>query len=160
MRYPIVILILLVLFAMMPVEKAKKDEKRSETLIGFVLSDTEHANAKAWLNKGVEDLRAMPPLHQLLLLTTFIILVINAAVVLAYIVNSIAAIANIGVSVIVFLPLVLLAMLWSKPRRALMKRLKAHAEFGPFVSKWSTRMWQKRFRRAAREHGFASQYQY
>lgn len=158
MRYPIVFLILIALFAMMPMEKAKKDEKRSETLIGFVLSEQEHASAKQWLDSGVEDLRTMPPAHQVLLLATIIILVINAAVVLAYIVNSIAAIANIGVSVALFLPLVLLALLWSKPRRALMQRLKNHAEFGPFVSKWSTRMWKKRFRRAAREHGFASQY--
>lgn len=158
MRYPIVILILVALFAMMPMEKAKKDEKRSETLVGYVLSEQEHASAKQWLDNGVKRLRELPPMHQVLLLTTFIILIINAAVVVAYIVNSIAAIANIGISILLFLPLVLLAVVWSKPRKALMKRLKAHAEFGPFVSKFSTRMWQRRFRRAAREHGFASQY--
>lgn len=158
MRYPIVLLILALLFAVMPMEKAKKDEKRSETLVGFVLSDKEHESAKAWLDDGVESLRAMPPMHQVLLLTTIIILVINAAVVLAYIVNSIAAIANIGISILLFLPLVLLALVASKPRKALMQRLKKHAEFGPFVSKMSTRMWKRRFRRAAREHGFASQY--
>ncbi len=160
MRYPIVFLILAVLFAMMPMEKAKKDEKRSETLIGFMLSAEQHDAAKQWLDGGVQQLRQLPPAHQVLLLTTFIILIINAAVVVAYIVNSIAAIANIGVSVAMFLPLVLIAILWSKPRKALMKKLKSHAEFGPFVSKFSTRMWKKRFRRAAREHGFNSQYSY
>lgn len=160
MRYPIIFLILAVLFALMPTEKAKKDEKRSEVAIAKVFSEEEQHAVLGMLDKGVNELRAMTPLHQVLVMTTFIILIINAAVVLAYIVNSIAAIANIGVSVAIFLPLVMLAMLWSKPRKALMKRLKAHAEFGPFVSKWSTRMWQRRFRRAAREHGFASQYQY
>jgi hypothetical protein len=58
------------------------------------------------------------------------------------------------------LPLILMALVASKPRKALMLRLKKHAEFGPFVSKFSTRMWKKRFRRAAREHGFAREYSY
>ena len=159
MRYPIVFLILAVLFAMMPMEKAKKDEKRSQTLIGYVLSAEEHETVKQWLDSGVDQLREMPPADQVLLLTTIIILAINAAVVVAYLINSIAAIAGIGVSIAMFLPLVLLALLASKPRKALMQRLKKHAEFGPFVSKFSTRMWKRRFRRAAREHGFASQYQ-
>lgn len=160
MRYPIVFLILAVLFAMMPTEKAASDTKRSQTLIGYVFSPQEHDSAKQWIDGGVNELRAMPPAHQVLLLTTIIILVINAAVVVAYIINSIAAIAGIGVSIAIFLPLVLVALVASKPRKALMQRLKAHAEFGPFVSKFSTRMWKKRFRRAAREHGFASQYSY
>ena len=158
MRYPIVFIILAILFAMVPVEKAGKDEKRSQTLIAYVLSAQEHESAKQWLDGGVDRLRALPPAHQVLLLTTFIILIINAAVVLAYVIHSIAAIAGIGVSVVLLLPLILLALLASKPRKALMQRLKKHAEFGPFVSKFSTRMWKKRFRRAAREHGFASQY--
>lgn len=160
MRYGIVFIILAALFMVMPTEKAKKDEKRSEIAVAQVFSKEEQESALNMLDKAVNELREMPPLHQVLVMTTFIILIINAAVVLAYVVNSIASIANIGISVILFLPVALVALLFKSQRKPMMRRLERHPEFGPFVRKISTRMWQRRFRRAAREHGFASQYSY
>lgn len=158
MRYSIIFIILVALLAVMPMEKAKKGEERSEVAIAQVMSVEQQTAAKHWLDDHVADLRNMPPTHQLLLLTTFIILIINAAIIVSYLINSVAAILGIGVSIAMILPLVLLAIVWQKPRRALYQRMKKHAEFGPFVSKFATRMWKRRFRRAAREHGFATQY--
>jgi len=160
MRYPIIFLILAGLFMVMPTEKAKKDEKRSEVAIAHIMSKDEQKAVKNWLDTELAELREMSPLHQLLLISTMIILIINAAVIVSYLVNSVAAILGIGISIVLFAPLALVALLWSKPRKAILRKLEKHAEFGPFTRKMSTRMWKRRFRRAAREHGFASQYSY
>lgn len=158
MRYSMIFLILVALLAVMPMEKAKKGEKRSHAAIAHVMTPEKQTQVKAWLDSQVSGLRDLPPTHQLLLLTTFIILVINAAIVVSYLVNSVAAITGIGISLALIFPLLVLALVWRKPRQALYKHMKKHAEFGPFVSKLTTRMWKRRFRRAAREHGFTAQY--
>lgn len=163
MRYPIIFIILAVLIAMIPIEKPKEGEKRSDALIAYVLSDDEKQGGKAWLDNATAELRAMKPLHQLLVMTTAIILLINAGIVVSYVINSIAAIAGIGFSLAVLLPFILMALIglllgWKAPREVLKRHMKEHAEFGPFMSRISTRMWKRRFRRAAKEHGFAREY--
>jgi Flp pilus assembly protein TadB len=160
MRYPIIFLILAGLFMIMPTEKAKKDEKRSAAAIAQIMSEGEQKAMKQWLDTELADLREMSPMHQLLVISTIIILIINAAVIVAYLINSVASILGIGISIALFAPLALVALLWSKPRKSILRKLEKHAEFGPFTRKMSTRMWKRRFRRAAREHGFASQYSY
>ena len=163
MRYPLILAILCLLIAALPFEKVKKGESRRDMLVGEMLSADQQESAAEWLANETASLRAMPPLHQLLVLTTGIILLVNAAVLLSYLINSVAAIAGIGLSMTVFVPLLALALIsliigWRTPRTRLIAYMKKHAEFGPFLSKFSTRLWRKRFRRAAAEHGFASQY--
>lgn len=158
MRYPIIFLILAGLFMAMPTEKAKKDEHRSEAAMAQIFTADEQKAVKGLLDRELAGLRDMSPLHQLLVVSTIIILIINAAVVVSYLINSVAAILGIGISLVALLPFLLLAVVSKRARQSLHKRLKAHAEFGPFVSKLSTRLWKRRFKRAAREHGFASQY--
>lgn len=164
MRYPIIFLILLLLIAALPLQRQNQDHSnRKPVAINYVLSEEHQQSAVQWLDKQTETLRNMPPLHQLMLMSTAIILVINAAIVVAYLINSVAGIAGIGISLAALLPLLLIAGTgllfgWQKPRRALLGYMKKHGEFGPFVSKFTTRMWKRRFRIAQREHGFITEY--
>lgn len=163
LRYPIIFIILAVLIAMMPTEKPKDGIKRSDMLIVQLFSTEQQESGKAWLDEATAELRAMKPMHQLLAMATAIILIINAGIIVAYLVNSIAAITGIGFSLAVLFLFILLAIIglllgWKAPRTGLKNYMKDHAEFGPFMSRLSNRMWKRRFRRAAKEHGFARQY--
>lgn len=160
MRYPIIAIILVALLAFMPTQKAKPGESRGKATMQKILTADEQKLLKARIDEQLVVLQKLPPLHQLLLISTVIILLINAAVILAYLVNSLAAVLGMGLSLLMVLPPLLLALVWKPFRKDFHARMKRHAEFGPFVSKWSIRLWRRRFRRAAREHGFASQYSY
>lgn len=158
MRYPVLLLILcLCVLIALPLKERDRDKR--QTVVSQLMSADQQARGMAWVDDRVHDLRALPPLHQALAMTTAIILIISVAVIVAYVVNSLAMILGIGIAILAVSPLLLLAALGIKPaRRALQRHLKKHPEFGPMHGRISTRLWQRRYRRAAREQGFVSQY--
>lgn len=160
MRYSVIFLILAALVLVLPTERVKRDEARP-TPIDLVMSDEQQAVVTTWLDGAISHLQSLSPTGQLLVMATFIILIINAAIVVAYLVNSVAAILGIGLSLSLLFTLAMFAMIgwcigWARPRRALALHLKNHAEFGPFVGRVRTMLWKRRFKRAAREHGFSA----
>lgn len=162
MRYPIIFLILAALLVAMPLEREKRGEHRPSP-VDMLMNDAQQAQLKTWLDGSFADVRAMPPSGQLLVMVSFIILTVCAAVVLSYLINSLAALAGLGLSVAVVVLLLAGVLLtlptgWCQPRQWLQRYLKTHAEFGPFVSRAHTWVWKRRFRRAAAEHGFAREY--
>lgn len=158
MRYP-VILFLLLLLAVVAIPLKERDSDKRAPVMDHVLSPQQQQEGQRWLDSRVNDLRAMPPVHQVLAMTTLTILVVCGAILLSYIVNSVAMILGLGVSMLLLLPLLLLAMLGiGKARRALKTHLSKHPEFGPLYSRVNTRLWKRRFKRAAREHGFVREY--
>jgi len=159
MRYPIIFAILCLLVLALPLHRHHKGEPARVPVVNYLLNADQQEASMQWLDSRVNDLRALPPLHQAMAMLTFIILVLSAAVVVAYLVNSLAAIANIGLSLLFVLPLLLLAVIGFKnARKALQSYTKAHPEFGPMVSRLNTRLWKRRFNRASREHGFVREY--
>lgn len=159
MRYPLILIILVGLIAMLPTERRVEGKIERPHVADILLSETEQHNAKAWVDGRVDYLRDMAPLHQLLVMATATILLISGGMILSYIINSVAAILGMGVSVAVLLPIGMLALMgllvgWKKPGHAWMARVSKHTEFGPFVSRMRTRAWQKRFAKAAKEHRF------
>lgn len=160
MRYPLVFFILALLIIAVPTERHDRHGKPSHApAIDFMLSAHEQDNAKQWLDGRVAYLRDIPPAQQLLVMVTAIILTISAGIILAYIINSVAAILGLGVSLFILALLAIPALLGGKKsRKALGHRLTHDVAFGPFVSRLKTRAWQKRFAKAAAEHRFTRFY--
>ena len=157
MRYPAIFAILALLFFAMPDAHAQRSP-----LLDYLLTGQQQELAQSVLDAAVAQLRELPPLHQVLLMTTVTILMVSAGVIVSYLINSIAAITGIGLALAALLPLALIALAGlalgrRKASEALFQRLRHHHEFGPFVSRLHTRAWKRRFRRAAAEHGFARQ---
>lgn len=158
MRYPIILLLLLAL-AFFAIPLKERDSDKRAPVADQVLSQAQQHEGMRWLDSRVNDLRAMPPLQQVLAMTSFTVLVICAAILLSYLVNSVAMILGIGLSLLFVLPLALLALLGiGKARRALKEHVRKHPEFGPLYKRVNARMWKRRFNRASREHGFVRDY--
>jgi hypothetical protein len=158
MRYPI-LLIMFTLLALIAMPLKERDRDKRAAVVTYLLSKPQQEASLRWVDGRVEALRAMPPLQQVLAMTTATILIVCVAVVVSYLINSIAMILGLGVALLAVVPLALLALLgFKRARAALTQHLKNHPEFGPLHSRLSTRLWQKRFNRAAREHGFAREF--
>ncbi len=105
----------------------------------------------------------MPPLHQAILIITAFIIAVNAAILVAYLINSLAAILGIGFALLLVAPLLLLTLIslpfgWQRPRTMLFGVMKKHPEFGGFTNKLHTMLWQRRRTKAAAANQWAQQY--
>lgn len=156
MRYPI-IMIVLCLLALVAMPLQERDREKRTPVIDHVLPSEQQQAVMAWVDGRVNQLRALPPLHQALAMTTGIILLLSAAVILAYLINSLAAAVNMGFSLGMLAIFALLALTGLRRcKQALANYVKSHAEFGPIARRYHTKLWQKRYDRAAREYGLNS----
>lgn len=166
MRYPLLFLIVAIgAFLVFNAHQQGRNAPRP-AVIDRVLAAPETETGKVWLDARVEQLRALEPIQQVMVMATIMVLLVCAACILSYVINSLAAILGMGLSLILFciaaLGVLLAAALgWHSPRYKLFARMKSHAETGPLVRQILARQWRRRMKHAAREHGFASaQYEY
>lgn len=162
MRYAALCLTLAALLFFVPLEKRAQGAPKPD-IAATIFTPQEQEAGIAWLDARVDRLRAMPPMQQALAMGMAMVLMVCIACVIAYLINSLAAVAGMGISVLEALLAGMAALLaravgWKAPAAHFKQRMRRHAEFGPFASRLQTRQWRRRFRLAARKHGFAGEY--